>query len=218
MDTLFAPGCTMGKFLYARCKVVMPLGIQVPSIRVTEHFSVPMDDVDMIMASLENGIASTGGFCVGRSFVVGHQRLSGLGYCFSASLPPLLTTAASEAIAIIDEQPERVQRVTQLSIDGQRKLENALKNTKFLVQACPESPMKHLYYCGDDETVADRKLNELVEKVFEENRLLVTRARYLDKEEIFKCRPSIRVMFQYDLTEEEIERAVEAIGAAARQL
>ncbi|KAF1767883.1 hypothetical protein GCK72_007842 [Caenorhabditis remanei] len=205
-----------------------------------------MDDVDMIMASLENGIASTGGFCVGRSFVVGHQRLSGLGYCFSASLPPLLATAASEAIAIIDEQPERVQRVTQISIDGQRKLETALKNTKFMVQACPESPMKHLYYEETDETVADRKLNELVEKVFEENRLLVTRARYLDKEEIFKCRPrivqngnsvclvtraryldkeeifkcrpSIRVMFQYDLTEEEINRAVEAIGAAARQL
>jgi serine palmitoyltransferase len=32
----------------------------------------------MIMVSLENAIATTGGFCCGRSFVVGHQRLSGL--------------------------------------------------------------------------------------------------------------------------------------------
>lgn len=31
----------------------------------------------MIMVSLENAVASCGGFCSGRSFVVGHQRLSG---------------------------------------------------------------------------------------------------------------------------------------------
>lgn len=31
----------------------------------------------MIMAYLENAVASTGGFCAGRSYVVGHQRLSG---------------------------------------------------------------------------------------------------------------------------------------------
>ena len=44
---------------------------------MTEHFGVPIADVDMVMASLENAMASTGGFCVGRSYVVGHQRLSG---------------------------------------------------------------------------------------------------------------------------------------------
>lgn len=50
----------------------------------------------MIMVSMENALSSTGGFCVGRSFVIDHHRLSGLGYCFSASLPPLLATAAGE--------------------------------------------------------------------------------------------------------------------------
>lgn len=44
---------------------------------VTEHFGVPAEDVDMIMVSLEHAVASTGGFCCGRSFVMGHQRLSG---------------------------------------------------------------------------------------------------------------------------------------------
>lgn len=62
---------------------------------MTEHFGVDVADVDMIMISLENAVASTGGVCCGRSFLIGHQRLSGLGYCFSASLPPLLATAAS---------------------------------------------------------------------------------------------------------------------------
>uniref|UniRef100_A0A914PV91 Uncharacterized protein n=1 Tax=Panagrolaimus davidi TaxID=227884 RepID=A0A914PV91_9BILA len=65
---------------------------------VTEYFGVDVIDIDMIMASLENALATTGGFCAGRSFVVGHQRLSGLGYCFSASLPPLLATAKMNLI------------------------------------------------------------------------------------------------------------------------
>ena len=46
------------------------------------------------MASLENSAASSGGFCVGTKFVIDHQRLSGLGYCFSASLPPMMAAAA----------------------------------------------------------------------------------------------------------------------------
>lgn len=123
-----------------------------------------MEDVDMIMASLENALASTGGFCVGRSYVVGHQRLSGLGYCFSASLPPLLATAASEAIAIIDEQPERVQKVQKIAAEGQKALEKALKGSKFSVQGCAESPMKHIYYNGEDE---EKHLDRLVETVSE---------------------------------------------------
>ena len=41
-----------------------------------------MDDLDMIMASLENGIGSIGGFVAGTSFVVEHQTLSGLGNKF----------------------------------------------------------------------------------------------------------------------------------------
>lgn len=39
-----------------------------------------------------NSLASIGGFCAGDREIVDHQRLSGLGYCFSASLPPFLAT------------------------------------------------------------------------------------------------------------------------------
>lgn len=51
-------------------------------------------EVDLICSSLENAVASIGGFTVGSTFIVDHQRLSGLGYCFSASAPPLLAQAA----------------------------------------------------------------------------------------------------------------------------
>ncbi|KAK5982021.1 Serine palmitoyltransferase 1, partial [Trichostrongylus colubriformis] len=94
---------------------------------VTEYFGVPIEDVDMVMASLENAMASTGGFCVGRSYVVGHQRVSGLGYCFSASLPPLLATAASEGLRIIEEEPERVARVQRCAMAMHSGLEAAFQ-------------------------------------------------------------------------------------------
>jgi 7-keto-8-aminopelargonate synthetase-like enzyme len=46
-------------------------------------------------------LASVGGFCVGHHEVCDHQRLCGQGYCFSASLPPYLATAAHEALAVL---------------------------------------------------------------------------------------------------------------------
>nr|DBA22457.1 TPA: hypothetical protein GDO54_013484 [Pyxicephalus adspersus] len=73
---------------------------------VTEHFGINIDDIDLISANMENALASIGGFCCGRSFVIDHQRLSGQGYCFSASLPPLLASAAIEGLNIMEENTE----------------------------------------------------------------------------------------------------------------
>ena len=49
-----------------------------------------------------NALASIGGFCAGEREIVDHQRLSGLGYCFSASLPPFLATAAAGALIVLE--------------------------------------------------------------------------------------------------------------------
>ena len=51
-----------------------------------------------------NALASVGGFCAGDREIVDHQRLSGLGYCFSASLPPFLATAAVGALDVLESQ------------------------------------------------------------------------------------------------------------------
>ena len=36
------------------------------------------------------------------------QRLSGLGYCFSASLPPMLAAGALQAFTIVENDPGKV--------------------------------------------------------------------------------------------------------------
>ena len=62
----------------------------------------------MLVASMSNTLASTGGFCVGSNEVVDHQRLSGAGYCYSASAPPFMMRAASFALRCMTEDPELV--------------------------------------------------------------------------------------------------------------
>eukprot|EP00128_Syssomonas_multiformis_P007808 Colp12_sorted_trinity150504_noHs@12096 len=54
---------------------------------VTEHFGVDIADIDLIACTMSNSLGSIGGFCCGSKYVIDHQRLSGAGYCFSASLP-----------------------------------------------------------------------------------------------------------------------------------
>jgi serine palmitoyltransferase len=41
-------------------------------------------------------------------FTPGFQRLSGQGYCFSASLPPLLAAAAIEGLNIMEENTGKI--------------------------------------------------------------------------------------------------------------
>ena len=68
-------------------------------------------EVDMVCASMNTSLGSMGGFSAGKSFIIDHQRLSGLGYCFSASLPPLLATSAMEALAIMDASPQLFEQL-----------------------------------------------------------------------------------------------------------
>src|SRR4051812_18865573 len=115
----------------------------------------------MIMVSMENAIASTGGFCVGRSFVVDHQRLSGLGYCFSASLPQLLATSAGmcvcvcvhiipkpspgESRRIINDEPQRLARLHNNTRVMHEKLTQLLHTTNsvWLLDGNCGSPILH---------------------------------------------------------------------------
>ena len=80
---------------------------------VVEHFGVSVNDIDMICATLENAMAAYGGFCCGTSFIVDHQRLSGLGYCFSASLPPLQAAVALTSLETIEKDNSVIEKLRQ---------------------------------------------------------------------------------------------------------
>lgn len=59
-----------------------------------EELGISRKEVDCTIVDLAMSFGTIGGFCIGDLFVVDHQRLSGVGYIYSASQPPYLATAA----------------------------------------------------------------------------------------------------------------------------
>ena len=113
--------------------------------------------------SLENAIGVCGGFCAGSHFVVDHQRLSGQGYCFSASLPPILAAASQAAVeCLTTEGGSRQSRLRDLA----QRLQSALSETsseksKWTIprywrlhpSTHLESPVKHIRLAVGDNTI-----------------------------------------------------------------
>lgn len=109
----------------------------------------------MIMGSLEGSIGSIGGFCVGASIVIEHQRLSGLGYCFSASLPPFLSHISIYVLDLFEKNPEWFSALNDLSATVDKKLRNL---TQYQVLSNAHSPLKVI-------SVRGKKNGEAIDKI-----------------------------------------------------
>lgn len=78
---------------------------------VTEHQNVDPAEIDMIVGSLSGPLIAGGGFCAGSEEIVHHQRISAAAYTFSAALPALLSTTASEALNLLQSSPELITQL-----------------------------------------------------------------------------------------------------------
>ncbi|XP_050402480.1 serine palmitoyltransferase 1 [Patella vulgata] len=176
---------------------------------VTEYFGIEVDQIDLITASLENAISSIGGFCVGKKYVIDHQRLSGLGYCFSASQPPLLAAAAAQALMLMQEDPGMMIKLRENCI----KLHEGLTNINGIkVVGLPHSPVKHLRLVepSDDRDLDNQTLQLVADRAIENN-VACTVARYLEKEEKFLPPPSIRIAVNCQLESTELDTVISVL-------
>lgn len=130
---------------------------------VTELLCINKTEVDLILASLENALETVGGFCVGSHFIVEHQRLGGLGYCFSASQPPLLTQAAICALDVFEDNPKIFEQLNNVA----EKVDEQFRYfTKLELKGHPISPVKHLYLKDvEDPNESERILREIADEV-----------------------------------------------------
>ncbi|KAJ1207650.1 hypothetical protein NDU88_003040 [Pleurodeles waltl] len=183
---------------------------------VTEHFGINIEDIDLVIANMENALASVGGFCCGRSFVIDHQRLSGQGYCFSASLPPLLASAAIEALNVMEDDPE-IFRVLREKCKRIHKALQGISGLKVVGENL--SPALHLQLnksSGSREK--DVKLLQGIVDFCMNRKIALTQARYLEKEEKHLPPPSIRVIVTIEQTDEELEKAALTIKQAVHSI
>ncbi|KAK1132328.1 hypothetical protein K0M31_016436 [Melipona bicolor] len=181
---------------------------------ITEHFGIPKQEIDMIMGSLDWAMGSIGGFCVGTSFIIEHQRLSGLGYCFSASLPPLLTTAAITSLDIMKNNPQIFKSLRDNCVAINEGLQNihCLECSSF-----PESPVKHVYLKNKKDRAAEEQLLSKISNRCIENNLAIITPVYLEAEKNLP-RPSLRLCISTLLNKSDIDFAVNVLKKCAEEV
>ncbi len=119
---------------------------------VCDHFGVT-DDVDLIMGTFSKSLASIGGFIAADSAIINYLRHHTRTYIFSASCTPAATAAAREALHIIQSEPERIERlwdVTNYALKCFREAGFEIGDT--------ESPIIPLYVRDVDKTFLVTKL------------------------------------------------------------
>ena len=60
----------------------------------------------MIVGSLAGSLSAGGGFCAGSQEIIDHQRITSAAYTYSAALPAMLATTASEVINLLQTSPD----------------------------------------------------------------------------------------------------------------
>ena len=77
---------------------------------VCEHFGLT-DEVDLIMGTFSKSMASIGGFIASDADTINYLRHTCRTYIFSASNTPAATAAALEALHILQQEPERIEKL-----------------------------------------------------------------------------------------------------------
>jgi len=173
----------------------------------TEHAGIPTTAVDILVASLETAAASAGGFCIGTKEVVDHQRLSGAGYCFSASMPPFLCVSGEEAVRHIASEPERRAQLFEATVEARRILGAV---TGVTVSGAEMSPIMHLRWHG-----ATVESYEAVAQAMLAQGIALSCARYCPRERSLPS-PSLRVCMSARYDKHAATAALETLAGCIK--
>jgi len=77
------------------------------------HFGLS-DQVDLMMGTFSKSFASLGGFIAGAADVIHYVQHHARSLIFSASIPPANAAAALAALEVMQEEPQRIERVNQI--------------------------------------------------------------------------------------------------------
>ena len=169
---------------------------------VCDHFGLT-DDVDLIMGTFSKSLASIGGFIAADSSIINYLRHHTRTYIFSASCTPAATAAAREALHIIQEEPERIQRLWDVTNYALKRFRDAgfeIGDT--------ESPIIPLY-------VRD------VEKTFAVTKLAFDAGVFINPVIPPACAPQdtlVRYALMATHTKELVDESVEALSRVFREL
>lgn len=167
-----------------------------------EHFRVE-DDVDIIMGTYSKSLATIGGFVAASKDIIKYLKHISRSMIFSASLAPALVSAVSTALDIIDQEPERRERLW----------------------ANTERMMNGFRSCGFDIGAA---ASPIIPIVVGEDMLAFKMALMLQKEGVFANpvvspatppgRALIRTSYMATHTDEHLDRVLEAFVKVGKEV
>lgn len=169
---------------------------------VCDHFGLT-DDVDLIMGTFSKSLASIGGFIAANKIIINYLRHTSRTYIFSASCTPASTAAAMESLHIIKNEPERIERlwdVTKYALERFREEGFEIGET--------ESPIIPLYVRDLEKTF------EVTAKAFEEG-------VFINPVIPPACAPQdtlVRFALMASHSKEQVDRAVKALVKVFRSL
>ena len=168
---------------------------------VCDHFGLT-DEVDLIMGTFSKSLASIGGFIAGDSDTNNYLRHTCRTYIFSASNTPAATAAAQKALDILKAEPERIERLWDVTNYALRRF----KEEGFEI-GDTESPIIPLY-------IRD------VEKTFLITALAFERGVFINPVVPPACAPQdtlVRYALMATHTKEQVDRSVEILKGIFRE-
>ena len=169
---------------------------------VCDYFGLT-DEVDLIMGTFSKSLASIGGFIAADKTIIHWLRHNARTYLFSASATPAATACAREALHIIQNEPERIAHlweVTHYALKRFREEGFEIGDT--------QSPIIPLY-------VRD------VEKTFKVTAMAFNEGVFINPVIPPACAPQdtlVRFALMASHTQEEVERGVQALVKVFREL
>ncbi|MEW6456788.1 MAG: pyridoxal phosphate-dependent aminotransferase family protein [Acidobacteriota bacterium] len=118
----------------------------------SEHFN-QLDEVDIIMCTFSKSFASLGGFIVARNDVISYVKHFARSLIFSASITPSSAAAALAALDIIENEPERRERLWKITERMKKAFNEMGYNT-----GETETPIIPIIIGDDEKTFALWKL------------------------------------------------------------
>jgi serine palmitoyltransferase len=186
---------------------------------LTEHYGISIYDIDIITFSLDTTLASIGGICIGTREIVDHQRLSGAGYCFSASAPPFLSAAAIESLHLMETNPQYLVSLRENTAKCIASLKNLESLGLRLVQDPQAYPSPIIHLALHPTPVSKELENEMIVHLYSQCLqhgvgVSINRSAMLMKRAPWSN--SIRLCGSAAWTDSDIKRINQGIAAALK--
>lgn len=180
----------------------------------------------MIVGSLATTYCAAGGFCAGSLEVVDHQRTTGMGYVFSASMAASQAVVAYEAMAMVCDLAAKGESPYLLLLENTSAFRAAMaKSEYFSTMADLASPLIPLQL---SETALERlqspsfeTQDDILQDIVDDAQahgVMVTRARHIPGQEVTPIQPSIRIAVTTGLNKRELERVASTLKNAANRV